>query len=440
MAGQIDRIDLGPRFVNLDRDTPLLPPPNRRDWAPADPLGHFVLDAVEALDRRPVQVHHRGTGSQEFPPHTLLALLIDSCATGTCSSRRSEKSTHDRVPVRLLCADTHPGHDTIGAFRRENQSLPTETFVKILQLARRLQLLRVGGLTVAADGAKVLACASKHAAVRCEHAGKTLEQLALEIKQLVEQAEQAGRTPFQDGLSIPEAITRRQERKARLQEARAEIEARAVARAARRARGETVRGPAPQPPSDQPPPSDPSHFTDPESRIMKAGTGGHFEQTCHAPAAVEVESRLILAAPVTDAAHDKPQLVPTLQAIPAEIGGLAAVADVLTDSGFYGAAAGSALAQTPAGQPAGVPVYAAQEKKGHHRTVEDREARPEPPAPPAGASASEVMSHRRRTAAGQAKYKLRQQTVEPILGIIKSVPGFRQFRLRGKEKASLEGV
>jgi transposase len=451
----MDRIDMGPRFVNIDRDTPLLLPPNLRDWVPADHLVHFIIDAVEVLDLHQVKVNHRGTGSEQFPPHTLLALLVYSYATGTFSSRRIEKSTFEHVPTRLLCADTHPDHDTICTFRRENKGLLTETFVKILQLAQCLHLLRVGDLTVSVDGTKVLASASKHAAVSYQHAGKTLEQLELEIKQLVEKAEQADSTPLQDGLSIPEEITRRQERKARLEQARAEIEARAVvraalaqpahqekltARAARRARGETVRGPEPQSPSPQPKPTDQYNFTDPQSRIMKAGTGGHFEQAYNAQAAVEVESRLILAAPVTDAANDKQQLVPTVAAIPVEIGGVAAVAAVLADSGFYSEAAVSALEPSAPGQSTGLTVYAAQEKKSHHRTVTDLEVRPEPVAPPAGASVSEVMAHRLRTAAGQAQYKLRQQTVEPIFGIIKSVLGFRQFLLRGKEKVSLEWV
>ena len=240
-----------------------------------------------------------------------------------------------------------------------------------MPLAQRLQLLRVGDLTVAVDGTKILAGASQHAAVSHVHAGKTIGQLELEIQPLVAKAEQADRTPLPDGLSIPEEITRRQERRARLQLARAQIEARAAARAAlaqpahqeklaaraaRRARGETVRGPEPRPPSPQPRPTDPDNFTDPESRIMKAGTGGHFEQTYNAQAAVEVASRLLLAAPVTAAANDQQPLVPTLQALPDAVGGVAAVAAVLADSGFHSAAAVSALEQTPAGPPPGVTV------------------------------------------------------------------------------------
>ena len=434
------------RFVPIDRDTPLLLPPNLRDWVPADHLVHFILDAVDALDLRQVKVNTRGTGSEQYPPHMLLGLLIYSYATGTFGSRRIEQSTFDSVPVRLLTADTHPDHDTLCTFRRENQALLSESFVKVLQLAQQLEVLKFGQLTVAADGTKVLANASKHSAVSYERAGEMIGQLELEVQQLLAKAEQADATPLQDGLTIPDEITRRQERKAALAQARAEIEARAHARytaqlaeheqklaerAAKKERGEKVGGPPPQPPTPTPEPGDQYNFTDPESRIMKAGNGNHFEQSYNAQAAVEVESRLIVGERVSQAPNDKQELVPTLAAIPTAAG---TVAVALVDSGFFSTAA---VQQIEHGE-AGPTVYAAMEKTGHHRSVADLEKRPDPESPAADASLPEVMRHRLRTTAGKALYKLRQQTVEPVFGIIKAVLGFRQFRLRGRTKVSLE--
>ena len=434
------------RFVLIDRDTPLLLPPNLRDWVPADHLVHFILDAVEALDLRQVKVNTRGTGSEQYPPPMLLGLLIYSYATGTFGSRRIEQSTYDSVPVRLLTADTHPDHDTLCTFRRENPALLTESFVKVLQLAQQLKVLKFGQLTVAADGTKVLANASKHSAVSYERAGEMIAQLELEVQQLLVKAEQADATPLQDGLTIPEEITRRQERKAALAQARAEIEARAhvhytaqlaeheqklAARAAKEQRGEKVGGQPPKAPTPMPQPGDQYNFTDPESRIMKAGNGNHFEQSYNAQAAVDVESRLIVGQRVSQAPNDKQELVPTLAAIPTAAGTLAAA---LVDSGFFSEAA---VRQIEHGQ-AGPTVYAAMEKTGHHRSVADLEKRSDPESPATDASLPEVMRHRLRTAAGKALYKLRQQTVEPVFGIIKAVLGFRQFRLRGRAKVSLE--
>jgi transposase len=438
------------RFVSIDRDTPLLLPPNLRDWVPADHLVHFVLDAVDALDLRQVRVNTRGTGSEQYPPSMLLGLLIYSYATGTFGSRRIEQSTYDSVPVRLLTGDTHPDHDTLCTFRRENQALLTESFVQVLQLAQQLKVLKFGQITVAADGTKVLASASKHSAVSYERAGEMIAQLELEVQQLLIKAEQADATPLQDGLTIPDEITRRQARKAALAQARAEIEARAhsryaaqlaeheqklAERAARKERGEKVGGPPPQAPTPTPEPKEQYNFTDPESRIMKAGSGNHFEQCYNAQAAVEVESRLIVGQRVSQAPNDKQELGPTLAAIPAAVGPVGAA---LVDSGFVSAAAVTQVEKAVDGPLSGTVVYAPVAKTGHHRSVADLEVKAEPEPPPAGASVQAVLGHRLQTVAGKALYKLRQQTVEPVFGIIKSVLGFRQFRLRGREKVALE--
>jgi transposase len=433
------------RFVSIDRDTPLLLPPNLRDWVPADHLVHFIVDAVAALDLRQVKVNERGTGSEQYPPTMLLALLIYSYATGTFGSRRIEQSTHDSVPVRVLTADTHPDHDTICAFRRENKALLAESFVKVLQLAQQLKVLQVGQITVAVDGTKVLANASKHSAVSYDRAGQMIEQLELEVQQLVAKAEQADSTPLQDGLTIPEEIARRQERKAALAKARAEIQARAQARyaaelaghekklaerAAKKERGEKTGGKPPQAPSPEPEVKDQYNFTDAESRIMKAGNGNHFEQSYNAQAAVEVVSRLIVGERVSQSPNDKQELLADLQAIPPQVGSLESI---LIDSGFY-----SEKAVRAAEQSGGTTVYAAMERKSHHRSVSDLERKEEPPAPAAGASMSEIMKHRLATQAGKQQYKLRQQTVEPVFGIIKSALGFRRFLLRGVERVQLE--
>lgn len=438
------------RFVNIDYDTPLILPPNLRDWIPANHLAHFILDVVEEMDLRQIRVNERGTGSEQYPPRMLLALLLYCYATGVFSSRRIEQATTDSVPVRMICGDTHPDHDTICTFRRANRALLQETFVRVLELAQALNFLQVGQITVAVDGTKVLANASKHAAVSYEHAGKTIQQLDLEVKELLAKAEQADSTPLEEGLSIPQEVVRRQERKAKLAAARLEIEARAKARAAaemaayqakraerqtQKENGQKPRGPEPKEPSEQPKPSDQYNFTDPESRIMKAGSGQHFEQSYNAQAAVEVNSRLIVGERVSQAPNDKQELVPTVAAIAQPV---ESVAVVVADSGFYSEAAVQTVEQTDQGQPTGTTVYAALEKKEHHRTVSDLEKKQDPSVPAPGAGMAEVMIHRLKTAEGRAKYKLRQQTVEPVFGIIKSVLGFRQFLLRGREKVALE--
>ena len=73
---------MGPRFVNIDRETPLLLPPNLRDWVPADHLAQFVVDAVEAMDLSQVRINARGTGDAQYPPAMVVSLLIYSYAKG----------------------------------------------------------------------------------------------------------------------------------------------------------------------------------------------------------------------------------------------------------------------------------------------------------------------------------------------------------------------
>ena len=163
------------RFVTVDRDTPMLLPPSLQDWVPEDHLVHFIIDAVEPLDLRHARVNERGSGSEQYPPATMLALLVYSYATGTFASRRIEQSTFDNVAVRYLCADTHPDHDTICEFRRQNRALLADAFAQILELAARCQQFRVGDVTVASDGTKFLANASRHSAVGYERAGVQLE-------------------------------------------------------------------------------------------------------------------------------------------------------------------------------------------------------------------------------------------------------------------------
>ncbi len=419
------------RFVTVDRDTALLLPPDMREWVPRNHLVHFVLDAVEQLDLRAARVNERGSGNEQYPPALLLGLLVYSYATGVFSSRQIERSSYENVAVRVLCADTHPDHDTLCAFRRENAALLSASFAQVLELAARCGVLKVGGITVAIDGTKVLAQASKHSATSYERAGQAMQQLDLEVAALLRKAEEADATPLEEGLTIPAEVERRQERKAKLAHARAEMEARAYAQAQAEQAKKHSDLPGPPPPS-APLPKDQYNFTDPESRIMKAGSGQHFEQAYNAQAAVEVDSRLIVGERVCQAANDKEQLAPTLAAVKMS------VKEVLVDSGFVSEAAVKAVESGAQGQPTGLTVLAAMERQAHGRTVRDLEKKTDPPPPGPEAPFAQKMRHRTSTPVGRQRYKLRQQTIEPIFGIIKEVLGFRRFSLRGLEKVSLE--
>ena len=136
------------------------------------------------------------------------------------------------------------------------------------------------------------------------------------------------------------------------------------------------------------------------------------------------------------APNDKEELAASVAAISPVVAG--DVQAVLADSGFYSAAAVQAVEQKPDGTPSGVSVYAAVEKQTHHKIVAQLLPQPEPAPLREHATPKETMAHRMKTSAGRTLYKLRKQTVEPVFGIIKEIMGFRRFRLRGWEKASLE--
>jgi transposase len=422
------------KFVNIDRDTALLLPPDLREWVPEDHLVHFMLEAVAQLDLRTARVNERGSGSAQYPPALLLALLVYSYASGVFSSRQIERSTHDSVAVRVLCADTHPDHDTLCTFRRENAALLAAAFVRVLELAAHCGVLQVAGITVAIDGTKVLANASKHAATSHGRAGATLRQLDLEVAELLAKADQADATPLHDGLTVPAEVARRETRQAKLAQTRAAIEARAYARAMAAQAQRAPDQPGPPPPAP-PAPKEQINFTDPDSAIMKAGGGRHFEQCYDAQGALEVESRLFVAARVSRAPNDKEQLPPTFQAIAPVI---QSVAEVLIDSGFVSAAAVGHVETDTAGRPSGVRVLAAVGRSRHGRTVAQLEQRADPPPPPPEATFTEKLAHRTACRAGRERYKLRQETIEPAFGVIKEVLGFRRFSLRGLAKVSLE--
>jgi len=432
------------RFVSIDHDTPLLLPPDLRDWLPPDHMVHFIMDAVGLLDLSAAKVNVRGTGNAQFPPSMMLGLLVYAYATGTFASRRVETLTYESVAVRFLCADTHPDHDSICKFRRENRELFEKSFRRVLECAALSRVLKVGDITVAVDGTKILASASKHSAVSHGHAVEQMKLLEEQVAELVAKAEEADSAPLQDGLSIPAEIARRGERLAKLREATAVIEERAAERhrgeleehaeklrARERREQETGRrtgGKKPEAPKEGPRTRDQYNFTDPESRIMK--TGGGFAQCYNAQAAVEVESMLVVGGHVTDAPNDKEQLGPALEGIAPEAGKVGAV---LVDSGYYSAAAVEA-----AEADEGPEVLAATGRQRHGKTVAELERRDDPPPPAEDAGPAARMAWKLATARGKALYKLRKQTVEPVFGIVKEAMGFRRFHLRGLEKAGLE--
>jgi transposase len=416
-------------FRPIDRQTGFLLPPSVDEWLPEKHLARFVVEVIDGLDLRVMRGSYRGSGSASYPPSLLLGILVYGYATGVFSSRKLERASYDSVAFRFIAANQHPDHDTLAAFRRRFLQEIEGLFVQVLAVAREMGVLKMG--TVALDGTKIHANASRHSALSYEHAGKIEAQLKAEVAELLAKAEAADRADLPDGLSIPDELARREERLAKLAEARAKIEARAKERfereqadhearlAARDAKAAaTGRKPRGKPPR----PTDQVNLTDEESRIMPVAGGG-FEQCYNAQAAVAAGSLLVVAADVVQATNDKQQLAPMLgklAALPADLG---KPETLLADTGYFSAA------NVQACGVAGIAPLIALGREAHHPSLSERFA--EAPPAPDDPTAVEAMAHRLKTLEGRKLYAQRKHTPEPVFGIIKSVLGFRQFLLRG---------
>ena len=274
------------RFVEVDRNTPMLLPADLRDWVPEDDLVHFVIEAVKGLPTGQFVINERGTGYAQYPPGMMLALLIYCYANGIFSSRRIERATYRDLGVRFLTGDTHPDHDTICSFRRQNQKLIAKFFVRVLELAQELKLLQVG--TISVDGTRLKANASKHRGVNYERSGQLIEQLKQEVKELLEKAERADSQGEIDPARLPQEIARREALSAKLEAARQQLEQRHQEQFAaevaeyekKKANWEKRkrRGHEPKPPIAQGPGTkDQSNLSDPDSRIMRKTKNEAFE-------------------------------------------------------------------------------------------------------------------------------------------------------------------
>jgi len=423
-------------FRLIDRDTGFLMPPLVDDWLPERHLARFVVEVVEGLDVRAMTGSYRGSGEASYHPRLLLGLIIYGYATGVFSSRKLERATYDSVAFRFIAANEHPDHDTIAAFRRRFLRQIETLFVQVLGVAREMGVLKLG--TVALDGTKIHANASRHSALSYEHAGKIAAQLKAEVADLMAKAEVADQADVPDGMSIPEELARREQRLAAIARAKATIEARAkerhvreraehdakmAARAAKTAAtGKKPGGRPPAPPVEGPLPTDQVNLTDEESRIMPVAGGG-FEQCYNAQAVVAAGSLLVIAADVVQAPNDKQQLEPMLDKIADLPDALGEVGELLADNGYFSEGNVNACAA------AGIDPVIAMGRQAHHPSLDERFAdappRPHDPTP------LEAMNHRLQTPEGKKRYALRKQTPEPVFGIIKSVLGFRQFLLRG---------
>ena len=399
----------------------LLLPPSLNDWLPENHLAHFVSDVVNELDLSAIESVYEDEerGQPPYHPRMMTKILLYGYCVGVFSSRQIQKELVENVAFRVLAAGNQPDFRTLADFRKRHLSALQALFDQVLQIALKAGTIKLGRVVV--DGSKVKANASKHKAMSYGRMKEEEKRLREEVKKLLEQAEETdkkedaryGRERTAD--ELPAELERRETRLEKIREAKRGLEQRAREQA--KSKGEPEKEARPEPKMQY-------NFTDPESRIMKAGDG--FEQAYNVQVAVEPQFQLIVGQLVTQEVNDKQQLQPVVAVVREQAE--QKPKEVVSDSGYCSDANLKYLEQ----------------KRIEGFVATDRESYRDPSQPgprgplPKGATRVDRMRRKLQTKMGAAIYATRKTVVEPVFGQIKQARGFRQFLLRGLKKVQGE--
>jgi transposase len=412
-------------------DQVMLLPASLQDWLPKGHLAYFINDTVDALDLRAFYARYAGGGSrnQPFHPAMMVKVLVYGYATGVFSSRKIERRLHEDLAFRMLAAGNFPKHRTIRDFRALHLQELSELFVQVVKLARELGLVKLG--TVAIDGTKVKANASRHKAMSYERMQQAEVELKAQIEALLQRAKSTDEAEADEPeLDLPAEIERRETRLQAIAAARQRLEQRQRDADTERGRSEdddrrprdgdgNPKGGRYQRDFGVPAPKAQENFTDPDSRIMKRAGGG-FDPSYNAQTAVDDTAHIIVAAELGNNAADVGQLLPMLQAVQDNLGALPTQG--LADAG-YRSEENFAKATSPE-----IDLVVALGREGKQQAQVDAAAYPHTAA----------MAVKLQTKEGRAAYRRRKWIAEPPNGWIKNVLGFRQFSVRGLKKVQAE--
>ena len=409
----------------------MLLPASLQDWLPKGHLAYFISDTVDALNLKAFYARYAGGGSRNQPVHPamMVKILVYGYATGVFSSRKMERRLHEDLAFRMLGAGNFPKHRTIRDFRALHLLELSDLFVQVVKLAQEMGLVKLG--TVAIDGTKIKANASRHKAMSYERMQQTEAELKAQIEALLERAKSTDALEADEPeLDIPAEIERRADRLKAIAEARERLQQ-------RQRDADIERGRSPDDdrrPRDKdgkptggrykrefgvPEPKAQDNFTDPDSRIMKR-SGGGFDASYNAQTVVDEQAHIIVAAELGNNAADVGQLVPMLNAVEANTGHTPEQA--LADAGYRSEDNFQALANST------IELVVAMGREGKRCAEVDAKTHPHTAA----------MAAKLQTEEGRAAYRKRKWIAEPPNGWIKSVLGFRQFSLRGLHRVQAE--
>ena len=415
-------------------------PPSPLDWLPDGHLARFILDVVERLNLRSINAYYERE-QRGYPPHhpqMMVALLLYGYCVGVPSSRQIETRTHEDVAFRVIAGNTHPDHTCISEFRRIHLNALAELFLQVLRLCQKAGLVKLGH--VAIDGTKLNANASKHKAMSYERMKKEDEKLRQKVTELLRAAEQADTDEDAQygknrrGDELPDELQRAEDRRERIQQLMAELEAEAAEQHESSPPDDDddapPSGPAPLPshkiPAEKdgtPKPKAQRNFTDGDSRIMKSGDG--FIQGYNCQTAVDEAHQIIVAQAVTNQPPDVEHLIPMIDQIVFNCG--EAPRNLSADNGYLSEANVVGALQR------GVDPHIATGRRPHGEPPPTVRGRPR-----SDLTLKQSMARKLATRRGAAVYARRKVIVEPPFGQIKQARGFRQFLLRGLTNVSGE--
>lgn len=417
-------------YLPYDPQQLMLLPEALHEWLPEGHLAYFISDTVDGLDLRAFHARYDkgGPRNQPFHPAMMVKVLIYGYATGVFSSRKIARKLHEDVAFRVLAASNFPAHRTIRDFRAFHLKELSELFMQVVRLAREMGLVKLG--TIAVDGTKVKANASRHKAMSYGHMLKAEVELKAQIEALLNRASTADEAEKNEPeLDIPAEISRRQDRLDAIAAARSRLEQRQ--READLERGRTEddeqkpRGKDGKPkggrykkPFGVPEDKAQDNFTDPDSRIMLRAGGG-FDPAYNGQTAVDDTAHIIVAAELGNCAADVGELPKMLRAVKDNVG--AYPAQTLADAGYRSEAVFEELAEH-------TELVVALGREGKKLAAIDPESLP----------CTAAMAAKMDTEQTRAAYRRRKWLAEPPNGWIKNVLGFRQFSMRGLHRVQAE--
>jgi transposase len=407
-------------------DQDFLLPPSLRDWLPEDHLAYFVSDVVDQLNLSEMHAVYgeEQRGQPPYDPCMMTKLLIYGYCVGVFSARKIRQRLQEDIAFRVLAAGNEPDFRTISDFRKIHLKTLEGFFTEVLKITLETGRMKLG--RVALDGTKVKANASRHKAMSYDRMKQQEKAIREQVRELLaraaatDAAEDARYGKDRRGDEVPEELRRRETRRQRIGEAKKALEQRARERAKREG----------QPTEDaKPKDKEQYNFTDPESRIMKSGEG--FVQAYNAQAAVESDFQMIVGQTVTQAANDKEQVQPMVEAVEEQSG--QRPEELVADSG-YCSERNLEYLESGAEPNQRIAAYVATGRQKHGEV-----GKPCPRGPlPKGATRVDRMRRKLQTKAGAMIYAARKAIVEPVFGQIKQARGFRRFSLRGLVKVRAE--